>query len=105
MKKGWQWLVMIMALALVMSCASKTEITPPERDIDLPITANYIESKPAFNGKLQIIAYNIERDPREEWNLLIENSWVLGPYMKVIQEYQKTLKDHPNPPAPNFTRF
>jgi len=50
-------------------------------------------------------AYNIEWDPREEWNLLIENSWVLGPYMKVIQNYRKTLKDHPNPPAPNFTDF
>lgn len=50
-------------------------------------------------------AYNIERDPREEWNLLIENSWLLGPYMKVIQDYTQTLKDHPNPPAPNFTRF
>ena len=50
-------------------------------------------------------AYNIERDPREEWNLLIENSWLLGPYMKIIQDYQKTLEDHPNPPAPNFTKF
>ncbi len=50
-------------------------------------------------------AYNIEWDPRERWNLLIENSWVLGPYMKVIQDYRKTLKDHPNPPAPNFTKY
>jgi len=49
--------------------------------------------------------YNIEWDPREEYNLLIENSWVLGPYMKVIQGYQETLKGHPNPPAPNFTDF
>ncbi len=49
--------------------------------------------------------YNIEWDPREKWNLLIENSWVLGPYMKAIQDYQKTLKDHPNPPAPNFTDY
>jgi arylsulfatase len=50
-------------------------------------------------------AYNIEWDPREEWNLLIENSWLLGPYMKVIQAYLKTLEDHPNPPAPNFTKY
>ena len=50
-------------------------------------------------------AYNIEWDPREEWNLLIENSWVLGPYMKVIEDYRATLKGHPNPPAPNFTDY
>jgi len=50
-------------------------------------------------------AYNIEWDPREEWNLLIENSWVLGPYMQVINEYRETLEDHPNPPAPNFTDY
>ena len=49
--------------------------------------------------------YNIEWDPREEFNLLIENSWVLGPYMKVLQEYKASLKDHPNPPSPNFTDF
>ena len=47
----------------------------------------------------------IEWDPREEWNLLIENSWVLGPYMKVIEDYHETLKGHPNPPAPNFTDY
>ena len=50
-------------------------------------------------------AYNIEWDPREEWNLLIENSWVLGPYMKVIEDYRETLNGHPNPPAPNFTDY
>lgn len=50
-------------------------------------------------------AYNIEWDPREEWDLLIENSWLLGPYMKVIGDYRKTLEDHPNPPAPNFTKY
>jgi arylsulfatase len=50
-------------------------------------------------------AYNIEWDPREEWNLLIENSWLLRPYMKVIQDYLKTLEGHRNPPAPNFTEF
>ena len=49
--------------------------------------------------------YNIEWDPGEEFNLLMENSWVLGPYMKIIQEYQETLKGHPNPPAPNFTDY
>ena len=50
-------------------------------------------------------AYNIEWDPREQWNLLIENSWLLGPYMKVIQDYRKTLQGHPNPAAPNFTKY
>jgi hypothetical protein len=39
----------------------------------------------------------------DEW--LIENSWVLGPYMKMIEDYRETLKGHPNPPAPNFTDY
>lgn len=49
--------------------------------------------------------YNIEWDPREQWDLLIENSWVLKPYMRIVQEYQASLKGHPNPPAPNLTNF
>ena len=50
--------------------------------------------------------YNIEADPKERADILIEGySWTMGPYLKLVYEYQATLKDHPNPPAGNLTKF
>jgi arylsulfatase len=50
--------------------------------------------------------YNIEGDPKERVDLLVEGySWTMAPYMKLIMEYKASLKDHPNPPAGNLTRF
>jgi hypothetical protein len=50
--------------------------------------------------------FNIEADPREMIDISVQGSaWVLGMYSKLIAEYKATLKDHPNPPAPNMTRF
>jgi C-terminal region of aryl-sulfatase/Sulfatase len=61
---------------------------------DLPPTAGYP------------LVYNIELDPREENPYLLATSqFVLGPMIRVIAEYQKTLVGHPNPPAPNLTNW
>jgi len=50
--------------------------------------------------------FNIEADPKERVDLLVEGySWVMAPYMKLIMEYKASLKDHPNPPAGNLTKF
>lgn len=49
--------------------------------------------------------FDIERDPREEWNMGATRAWVAGIYMKVVGEYLATLKDHPNPPAFSMTEF
>jgi arylsulfatase len=49
--------------------------------------------------------FNIEADPREENNIAGTNAWVIGPYLKVIGEYQKSLEKHPNPKAVNLTEF
>ena len=49
--------------------------------------------------------FNIEADPREEVNVLGTNAWVIGPYLRVIGEYRKTLETHPNPRAVNMTDF
>jgi arylsulfatase A-like enzyme len=49
--------------------------------------------------------YNIEADPREERNVGAENGWLVVPYLQLIKNYKMTLKDHPNPPAANLTRF
>ncbi len=51
------------------------------------------------------LIYNIEADPREEFNINTFRGWVAGHAMRIIGEYQQTLKDHPNPPAPNLTNY
>lgn len=49
--------------------------------------------------------FNIEADPREEVNILGTSAWVIGPYLKLIGEYQKSLEKYPNPKAVNLTDF
>lgn len=49
--------------------------------------------------------FNIEADPREEMNILATSAWVLGPYLKSIGEYQKSLEKYPNPKAVSLTDF
>jgi hypothetical protein len=49
--------------------------------------------------------YNIEGDPREEVNILGTSAWVVGPYLKVISDYRKTLEKFPNPKAVSLTEF
>ncbi len=49
--------------------------------------------------------FDIERDPREQWNLTPVRAWIVGEYMKIVGQYQATLKDHPNPPAFSLTDF
>ena len=51
------------------------------------------------------LIYNIEADPREEFNINTSRGWVAGHAMKIIGEYLQTLKDHPNPPAPNLANY
>lgn len=51
------------------------------------------------------IAYNIEMDPHEDSIAIGLFGWISDPVLKVIAKYQDTLKTHPNPPAPNLTRF
>jgi arylsulfatase A-like enzyme len=49
--------------------------------------------------------FNIEADPREEYNIVATNAWVVAPYLKVIGEYRKSLEKYPNPKAVNLTEF
>ena len=51
------------------------------------------------------LIYNIEADPREEFNINVTRGWVAGHFTRIIGEYLQTLVDHPNPPAPNLTEF
>ena len=51
------------------------------------------------------LIYNIESDPREEFNINTSRGWVAGHAMRIIGEYLQTLEDHPNPPAPNLVNY
>jgi arylsulfatase A-like enzyme len=49
--------------------------------------------------------YNIEADPHEDLNMGAMWGWVMDAVLKTIMEYESSVKKHPNPPAPNITRF
>jgi arylsulfatase len=49
--------------------------------------------------------FNIEADPREEHNIGAMYSWVLGPLLKIVEEYKASLVKNSNAPAANMTRF
>jgi arylsulfatase A-like enzyme len=56
-----------------------------------------------MNGYPKI--FNIESDPREEQNIAEMYPYVLGELLKTVGAYKASLTGHPNPPAPNLTRF
>ena len=49
--------------------------------------------------------FNIEADPREEVNIVGTSGWVIGPYLKLIGGYQKSLEKYPNPKPVKLTEF
>ncbi len=51
------------------------------------------------------LIYNIEADPREEFNINTTRGWVTGHASRIISEYLQTLEDHPNSPASNLVDF
>lgn len=69
----------------------------PQRQVGL------FSSNPPLAG--YPIVYNIEMDPHEDLIVAGMFGWVSGPILKAVEAYEATLKDHPNPPAPNITNF
>ena len=49
--------------------------------------------------------FDIEMDQGEQLNVAFLFPWVLDPALKAVAAYERSLKEHPNPPAPNVTRF
>ena len=45
------------------------------------------------------------KDPWEENNIVGTAAWVIGPYLKLVGEYQKSLEKYPNPKPVNLTEF
>ena len=48
--------------------------------------------------------YNIEMDPHEDLNVFGLFGWVGDPALEVVRR-TKSVKEYPNPPAPNITQF
>jgi arylsulfatase A-like enzyme len=49
--------------------------------------------------------YNIEMDPHEDLQVGMLFAWTVGPALEPVEKYKETLKQYPNPPAGNVTRF
>ncbi len=49
--------------------------------------------------------FNSEMDPYETLNVAALYSWSVGEGLKVVEQYLKSVKQYPNPPAANLTTF
>lgn len=50
-------------------------------------------------GKLESpYLFNLTRDPKEETDVCIHNTWVLGPILKLVREFQLSCQRFPNTP-------
>ena len=50
-------------------------------------------------GKLESpYLFNITRDPKETMDVLVYNTWVLGPVLKMVKALQDSFATHPNTP-------
>jgi len=47
--------------------------------------------------------FNIEMDPREEISIGGDNAWVIPQWIRIVSEYNQTLKKYPNPPGVRLT--
>jgi|GEM_PF-968165 len=51
-------------------------------------------------GKLESpLLFHLKQDPKEETNVIIENTWAMGEIMKLTNTFKESLKEHP-PIAP-----
>ena len=51
------------------------------------------------------MVFNIEADPREEYDVGPDESWVVGKYMPLVLRYRASLEEHPNPRPATITDF
>jgi arylsulfatase len=79
-----------------------------------PVEIKPSNSNPEYAGYLGTIIetagfpeiYNIEADPKERNNISIQGGgWIIAPYLQTVQKYKMSLKNHPNPPAGNVTKY
>jgi len=61
----------------------------------------YVTSNDLYFPKV----YNIEMDPHEDLNLGGITVFMAGPAFEVVRKYEESVKEHPNRPCANLTRF
>lgn len=50
-------------------------------------------------GKLESpYLFNVIRDPKEETDVLVFNTWVMGPMLRMVRSFQQSCAQHPNTP-------
>jgi len=50
-------------------------------------------------GKLESpYLFNVTRDPKEETDVLVFNTWVMGPVLRMVQAFNKSCQEFPNTP-------
>ncbi|MBU3738370.1 MAG: arylsulfatase, partial [Rhodoferax sp.] len=50
-------------------------------------------------GKLESpYLFNLTRDPKEETDVCVHNTWVLGPMLRLVRDFQLSCQAHPNTP-------
>ncbi|MCY1200066.1 Arylsulfatase [compost metagenome] len=50
-------------------------------------------------GKLEMpYLFNITRDPKEETDVLVSNTWVLGPMLRMLRDFNQSCQAFPNTP-------
>ncbi len=50
-------------------------------------------------GKLESpYLFNLTRDPKEETDVLVHNTWVLGPMLRMVRAFHESCQRHPNTP-------
>jgi arylsulfatase len=69
----------------------------------VPPMSGIFGTRSETNGFPVII--NLFADHKEAHNIAADNAWVIGPYLKAIGAYKKSLVDDPNPPAFSLTKF
>jgi hypothetical protein len=42
--------------------------------------------------------FHLIQDPKEETDVLVRNTWVLGPMLKMVKAFKDSVKAHPNTP-------
>lgn len=77
----------------------RTFVPSPGNPSNLGMMGNYIPN----NGYPSI--FNIERDPKEEQNIVGDNAWLFNLYFQIIGDYEKSLVKHPNPAPVEMTNF
>ncbi|MHC4711899.1 MAG: arylsulfatase [Planctomycetota bacterium] len=75
----------------------------------IPAGGGYVKMRGMSGNRIPRNGYpyifNIEADPREEHDVLLYETWVVGKYLPYVAGYYASLREHPNPKPATITDF